>query len=768
MGIDVGIGPKKFHRILLFCVALAVGGIIFFASASSVYAVDCNGDTAGPLFDCPVEVTEKFPGVRYGTVIAGLGLHGNGTTTTKSAGNLELTIPACADGSTATVVKSYLHWFNRPDASNDYDSDILLGVDGAGSPTAVSAGRTYTHDDKDGNADRRAYVADITDVKQGGSNIMKAGKHTYNFSGFNVNEPYGFGIHAFYECADLPLVDVVYHEGNDFFWGRAGEISPPAPPEGIRYSELVCAEFDAIGTAAEVKLDLIIPGATPPSNAFPGRPRTAYLWWASGTGAAPDAISTVIGGTAGATRLGKVVDGNAADYAFDIFSDSVSVPAGDEYICVQLESEHPDANPNEYGMSGSLSGFTFSLPVAPDAPITQDWGDLPDTFDTRITNNGPVHTIVPNMYLGDCVDAETNGSPTAKAGVEGGGDDNANSTTDSGTCTGNDDEDGVTLLTPLIAGHEACLSVSATVPAAAILNGWIDFDSDGDFDGDASDQLRFNKIAGNAVTATTNGLVVAGTNTREYCFTVPATATFHGGQTHMRYRLSTAGSLSFNGPAADGEIEDYWLPLACVGNYVWIDPGGNNDTQDNPDKRGINGIKVDLVCGANRYSTFTKDAQPGRNQGDEPGKYHFCGLPPESACHIEVVTIPSEIIDGETVRYLEACLPNVGGDDMMDSDGTQLQVGGLSKGPNFTIINPTGLVTAESGACDYPGNLNGFPDAQDDLRYDFCFRREPLKPRVPAAIDGEFKEPGESQNIFLPLLRYDENVKVSAFRSLGQ
>ena len=751
MDIDFGLYGRKLYQVILLCFSIAVAGVIFFASASPVQAEDCDGAT-GPLFDCPVVEEERFGPVRYATVVEGTGLY----EPPQSSGDVTLTVPVCGDGSTASVIQSYLHWFNRPGTPTDYDSDVFLGVDGAASPTAVSADRTYTHDTSAGDPDRRAYVADITAVQQGGSNIVQPGTHTYNFSGLDVDEPYGFAIHAIYECPDLPLVDVVYHEGNDFFWGNGASRGVPA--EGVQYSELVCAEFDAAATALDVKIDLIIPGATPPENSFPGRPRTAYLWWSSGTGTAPDRISTIIGGTADATSVGQIVDGNAADYAYDVYSGTVSVPAGDEYVCVQLESELPNDATNEYGMSGSLTGFWFSLPTGPAGPPVQDWGDLPDTFDTLTGTNGPRHTIVANMHLGNCVDAETNGSPDAKAGVEAtGGDDNANSTTDSGTCTGNDDEDGIRLLTPLIPGSEACLNVSATTPAA-ILNGWIDFNGDGDFDGDASDQLQFNKIAGSAVAATANAPVGAGTTTREYCFTVPANATFDGGETHMRYRLSTAGSLSFNGPATDGEIEDYWLPLACVGNYVWVDPGDNNDTQNNPNKEGANGVKVDLVCGTNRFSTTTVEGTNAQTGESEPGKYHFCGLPPAITCRVEVPTPPT--VGG--IQYLNACAANVGGDDMFDSDGTQATSGASTTGPSFTINNPISLSTLEGGTCDAPGTLNNYPDAQDDLRYDFCFRITGF------AIDGEFKEPDASQHIFLPLLQFDENAKASEFSSLWQ
>ena len=82
-------------------------------------------------------------------------------------------------------------------------------------------------------------------------------------------------------------------------------------------------------------------------------------------------------------------------------------------------------------------------------------------------------------------------------------------------------------------------------------------------------------INGGAV-STTDGIVSAGTISQDFCFAVPVGATFDGGETHARFRLSTAGGLSYDGAASDGEVEDYWMPLAKVGNLVWEDTDVKN------------------------------------------------------------------------------------------------------------------------------------------------------------------------------------------------
>ena len=79
-------------------------------------------------------------------------------------------------------------------------------------------------------------------------------------------------------------------------------------------------------------------------------------------------------------------------------------------------------------------------------PPYYDGGDLPDgtpgvtqSYPTLNANGGPSHLVGPNLYLGQCVDAESDGQPDSVAS----GDDPAVTAPSYGTCTTTDDEDGV-------------------------------------------------------------------------------------------------------------------------------------------------------------------------------------------------------------------------------------------------------------------------------------------------------------------------------------
>jgi len=166
---------------------------------------------------------------------------------------------------------------------------------------------------------------------------------------------------------------------------------------------------------------------------------------------------------------------------------------------------------------------------------TLDWGDAPDpSYPTLRAANGAYHTIVPGFFLGGGVDGEPDGQPTLDAL----GDDYLGAA---------DDEDGVFFVTPLLPGQPAEVEVLAS--ADGIVDAWIDFDADGTW-AQASDRVL------------TSEAIVAGSNV--LLFSVPTGAEIDV-DTFARFRFSTQGALSYDGPAQDGEVEDYHVLLGPEG-----------------------------------------------------------------------------------------------------------------------------------------------------------------------------------------------------------
>ncbi len=161
------------------------------------------------------------------------------------------------------------------------------------------------------------------------------------------------------------------------------------------------------------------------------------------------------------------------------------------------------------------------------AGFSLDFGDAPDSYGTLAAGNGARHTVVRGVFLGSTADAESDGKPGPLAD----GDD-----------LQGDDEDGVAFTSPLSPGGSANIEVTAS--AQGYLNAWIDFNQNGKFN-DVGEQVF------------TDQLLARGVN--KLTLRVPDSAV--PGATFARFRYNTRGLLASNGPAADGEVEDYKVTI---------------------------------------------------------------------------------------------------------------------------------------------------------------------------------------------------------------
>ena len=171
-----------------------------------------------------------------------------------------------------------------------------------------------------------------------------------------------------------------------------------------------------------------------------------------------------------------------------------------------------------------------------------DFGDLPATYFTGYSSDGPRHRIG-SLFLGAAVDSETDGIPSAGADS----DDTSGATPD--------DEDGIAP-TPGVRWvvGPAGGSVNVTVTGGpGCLSGWIDWDRDGSFFGTGEPIL--------------DRVLVSGSNV-PHTFGIPALTTpidFGAGPFYAWFRLfpTVAGggcgdiSKDYLGFAENGEVEDY-------------------------------------------------------------------------------------------------------------------------------------------------------------------------------------------------------------------
>ena len=200
-------------------------------------------------------------------------------------------------------------------------------------------------------------------------------------------------------------------------------------------------------------------------------------------------------------------------------------------------------------------------------PVLLDFGDAPDTtsgtgagnYQTLSSNNGPRHTIVSGLFLGDRVDADNGLQANAAANGD-----------DQFTSPGANDEDGVLspvdLLGTVGAAPTITLLATNTTGSAATLFGWIDYNQNGLFD-NATERAQVT--------------VPTGTTDGRFTLTFPTIPVGSAGATYARFRLSTdVAAANSTGAASNGEVEDYRFTITkpstgSVASSVKLSSGQN-------------------------------------------------------------------------------------------------------------------------------------------------------------------------------------------------
>lgn len=285
-------------------------------------------------------------------------------------------------------------------------------------------------------------------------------------------------------------------------------------------------------------------------------------------------------------------DGTFVGPGEQVFTSQV-VAAGTNPLLLAVPCSAVEGNKATRWRLSSTGGLTPTGPAA-DGEVEDhqvgssgaDFGDAPDSYTTTTATGGPSHGVDPAvpLFLGACVDTEDDGAP----GVTATGDDVAVGADTVGTCVGNDDEDGVVFLTPVVACQTATIQVVANAPGR--LDAWIDFGIDGTFS-QPGDQVA------------TNLVLVAGFNN----LNVPVPCTTVAGATYSRFRFSPVGSLPIGGTTPAGEVEDHPVLLSAA------------DLGDAPDSYGTllasNGPNHGIVPGFSLGATVDAETNGQPNVG---------------------------------------------------------------------------------------------------------------------------------------------------------
>ncbi|MEW6157497.1 MAG: GEVED domain-containing protein, partial [Verrucomicrobiota bacterium] len=210
------------------------------------------------------------------------------------------------------------------------------------------------------------------------------------------------------------------------------------------------------------------------------------------------------------------------------FNVTANAAPGETFARFRLSFEGK-LQPTGPAQSGEVEDYLVKIEGA---KVELDFGDAPESYPTRLAQDGARHVINPDFFLGRLIDPEADGQPSAGAD----GDDlNPSATAD--------DEDGVRFISPLLLGKPADVEVTF-VGGQGRLDAWIDFNANGNWN-DPGEQIFANQP------------LVSGPN--NLTFAVPPNAVAR--ESYARFRLSLQGGLKPNGPASEGEVEDYVVKI---------------------------------------------------------------------------------------------------------------------------------------------------------------------------------------------------------------
>jgi uncharacterized repeat protein (TIGR01451 family) len=341
-------------------------------------------------------LTERFTTEgQYAIAAQGVGMADSST------GSFLLDVPGVA------VRAAYLFWGGY-DVETGGDDTVSLAVDGSVAVSNLVADEVYGPALWFSDNYWFAYVADVTPH-------IAIGAHEYTVAQFgeSIRRRQGTGLLVVYEAPDLPWQGVAVKDGLDRFFRGWGE-GPRAE------SAVTCFDFAPMAVDRLLDLTLFVAGAEPNS---PGRP--SALWYLTGTDLEPQPNDMVNAPDGPPTGLPLQVP---PDFPFtsvdgaqwDTYTNTVLVPAGDTWLCLQPESaEYQDLLPE----SAVWLAAGISLQVPGPSDLTVAKADAPDpvipgeqlVYVLTYGNLGPSaaeNTILSDLLPPEVTFVEANPDPT--------------------------------------------------------------------------------------------------------------------------------------------------------------------------------------------------------------------------------------------------------------------------------------------------------------------------------------------------------------------
>jgi len=355
---------------------------------------------------------------------------------------------------------------------------------------------------------------------------------------------------------------------------------------------------------------------------------------------------------------------------------------------VNLSNENLASNSPDYSAvkfaDGPLSNQNDGARCA-NAPIidesegasTIDFGDAPDSYSTSIASNGARHEIDGSIYLGTTApdgeaDAQNSAAPESSA------DDVA----------GSDDEDGLGLVTGLVRGLDNLVVVTAS--QSAYLQGWFDWNGDGDFD-DSGEQVFNDQL----LSAGANTLVVR----------VPLDAV--EGSSWARLRLGSQTGIDYFGGATDGEVEDHVIEVSDAGVTYSYYPSANGWTTLAYEDLWPYEGDYDMNDVVFHYRTVTVKRDGQLQRVDAYGQLVAIGASYHNGFAIRIPGVQASAVDTQKMRFRYAFN---GGDQVEQSNPIEADSNEL-----IAIVTQDVWELVETDCAYYRTSA----DCRDDVQFEF-------------------------------------------------
>lgn len=357
-------------------------------------------------FDTPLTEYVSFVG-NLKAVAGGISLYNPPVT----GATYNLDVPMCAGGITPTITAAYVNYYTRhrsspaqPNVIPTFDTTLDLSINGGavqGFASTDTFHAVFPTSFEPGFFHRIYGIIDITSYFQ---NNFVAGSNTITVSDLQFPPEsaaeklhYGTGIIVVYGCAEFPLARVSVYAGLDWFF----EGLPTEPYAGL-FSDVFCLTFPASAQERTLNLDGIIGGQA--NATAPFRPHRMYYITGSGTPPSttqnpPEPVLPSLPGvqefppnTVWTSNLGQ---------EWDHYQNTVTIPAGSTYLCLQAESRTAGGI---LGISGDLLSPVFTLPLdqAADTPTSTS-----TNTPTNTATNTPTATAT-NTATSTATDTPTN------------------------------------------------------------------------------------------------------------------------------------------------------------------------------------------------------------------------------------------------------------------------------------------------------------------------------------------------------------------------